>query len=327
MDKISVIVPVYNTEEYLIQCVDSILEQTFTNLEVILVNDGSTDKSGDICNEYMKKDHRIKVIHKENGGLSDARNAGIDIATGNFIGFVDSDDYIERDMYRLLYDLIKKYEAEISICGISRFSNEVSIKKKKFEEICYIPELAIKELLRDEKFHSHACDKLFKANLFDTIRFPTGKYYEDVYTTYKLFYISNKIVFNSIPKYYYRITEGSISNSLFRPRDLDLLFASEHLMEFVQNEYPHMLQIQVNTYTRHNVALLRKIVIADYPDENVINRLRKNVKSNLIKYMFSRYKLSSKCFALVVSINFRLARNIYKKILFRSQFQTLHRNS
>ncbi|MDQ0413809.1 glycosyltransferase family 2 protein [Mesobacillus stamsii] len=314
MEKISVIIPVYKVEKYLHQCIESIIKQTYNNLEIILVDDGSPDNCGELCDEYMKKDNRIKVIHKENGGLSDARNAGINIATGDYIGFVDSDDFIETDMYEFLYRLIKKHNADISICGISRFQNEVSINKETYEEICFTSELAIKEILNDYKFHSHACDKLFKAELFKTIRFPKGKLYEDVYTAYKLFYNANKIAFNSTPKYYYRITDGSISNSIFSTRDLDLIEASEQLLEFVEDKYPHMLNIQINTYVRHNVALLRKIVDADYYDDLVIGKLRKNVQENLCQYMFSRYKVSSKCFALMVSINYRLASIIYKKL-------------
>ncbi len=118
MCEISIIVPVYKVEPYLRKCVDSILAQTFTDFEVILVDDGSPDNSGKICDEYASKDSRVRVIHKENGGLSSARNAGIDVARGKYLGFVDSDDYIEKDMYELLYDNIVKEQADLSICGI-----------------------------------------------------------------------------------------------------------------------------------------------------------------------------------------------------------------
>lgn len=118
MCEISIIVPVYKVEPYLRKCVDSILAQTFTDFEVILVDDGSPDNSGKICDEYASKDSRVRVIHKKNGGLSSARNAGIDVARGKYLGFVDSDDYIEKDMYELLYDNIVKEQADLSICGI-----------------------------------------------------------------------------------------------------------------------------------------------------------------------------------------------------------------
>ncbi|HEL7541574.1 TPA: glycosyltransferase, partial [Enterococcus faecalis] len=118
MPKISIIVPVYNVEKYLEKCVRSILAQTFTDFELILVDDGSPDSSGAMCDQFAEQDERVKVIHKENGGLSDARNAGIEIATGEYLGFVDSDDYIADDMYELLYTNIVKEDADLSICGI-----------------------------------------------------------------------------------------------------------------------------------------------------------------------------------------------------------------
>ena len=120
MCRISIIVPVYNVEKYLKKCVDSILGQTFTDFELLLIDDGSTDNSGSICDELAKTDNRIKVIHKENGGLSDARNIGIEVAKGDFIGFIDSDDYIDEDMYAFLYNNILKYDAELSMCEIGR---------------------------------------------------------------------------------------------------------------------------------------------------------------------------------------------------------------
>lgn len=123
---ISIIVPVYNVEKYLKECIDSVISQTYKNLEIILVDDGSTDKSGEICDEYSKKDSRIKVIHKENGGLSDARNVALDIAKGEYIGFVDSDDYVEKDMFETLYKLAEEHNTEISsISFYKTLENEI----------------------------------------------------------------------------------------------------------------------------------------------------------------------------------------------------------
>ena len=150
MPKISVIVPVYNVEKYLRKCIESILNQTFREFELILVDDGSTDSSGKICDEYALKDSRIKVIHKENGGASSARNAGLDVAKGEYIGFVDSDDWIEMDMYGELYRLIKENNTDISVCGINnikdiKYKNEnlkekIQIIKKEGEE-CTAPKI------------------------------------------------------------------------------------------------------------------------------------------------------------------------------------------
>ena len=180
--KISVIVPVYKVEEYLCRCVDSIINQTYKNLEIILVDDGSPDSCGRICDEYAEKDSRIKVIHKENGGLSSARNAGLDIATGDYIGFVDSDDFIDAEMYSMLYEMIKNADVEISGVNGRSFVEEEHLlpyiagrKNISKEQSC---EEAIKGLLL-RTFNSSVCSKLFLGSLFKSRRFEIGKLSED----------------------------------------------------------------------------------------------------------------------------------------------------
>ena len=192
MDKISIIVPFYNVEKYAPKCIESIINQTYTNLEIILVDDGSPDTCGKICDDYALKDGRIKVIHKKNAGLSDARNVGIKEATGKYIGFVDGDDYIEKDMYKYLYNLIKENNADISICGVEEVYEDGSIQDEKAKESIEIlsKEDAIKELLLDKKVRSHAWDKLYKRELFENIEYPYGRKMEDIATTYKLFDLS-----------------------------------------------------------------------------------------------------------------------------------------
>lgn len=208
---ISIIVPVYNVEKYLEKCVNSIINQTYNNIEIILVDDGSKDNSGQICEQLKGKDNRIKVIHKENGGLSDARNAGLKIAKGEYIGFVDSDDYIAEDMFETLYNLNKKYNSEISIVSYYEIYNGkvISVRNtKKLEELNKIE--AIKELLIDTKIQSYAWNKLFKRELFDNIEFPTNKNFEDMATTLLLFEKANKVVLLEEPKYYYVRRDNSI---------------------------------------------------------------------------------------------------------------------
>lgn len=208
---ISIIVPVYNVEQYLEKCVESIIKQTYKNIEIILVDDGSKDSSGKLCDELQKKDTRIKVVHKANGGLSDARNAGMKIAQGQYIGFVDSDDYIAEDMFETLYNLNKKYNSEISIVSYYEIYNGKVIgvrKADKPEELTKIE--AIKELLIDTKIQSYAWNKLFKRELFEGIEFPTNKNFEDIATTLLLFERANKVVLYEEPKYYYMRRDNSI---------------------------------------------------------------------------------------------------------------------
>ena len=208
---ISIIVPVYNVEKYLEKCVKSIIQQTYENIEIILVDDGSKDNSGKICDELEQKDNRIKVIHKENGGLSDARNAGLKIATGKYIGFVDSDDYIQEDMFETLYKLNKENNSDISIVSYYEIYNEkvISVRDSKKLEILNKID-AIKELLIDTKIQSYAWNKLFKRELFNNIEFPTNKNFEDIATTLLLFERANKIVLLEDPKYYYSRRDDSI---------------------------------------------------------------------------------------------------------------------
>ena len=166
-EKISVIVPVYNVEQYLDRCVDSIINQTYKNLEIILINDGSTDNSGQLCDELAKKDDRIRVIHKENGGLSDARNVGINVAEAELIGFIDSDDYIDEDMYEVLMTNLKRANADLSMCGHYDVYNDVleaQVTEKKTWELS--PQEAIKMVMEAKILSVTAVNKLYKKSLF-----------------------------------------------------------------------------------------------------------------------------------------------------------------
>lgn len=222
---ISIVVPIYNVEKYIPECVDSIIAQTYENIEIILVNDGSTDNSGSVCEEYAKKDARIKVIHKKNGGLSDARNAGIKIAKGEYIGFVDSDDWIETDMYEKLIKACLENNADISICGLFRDYVDKSIKCPSPNNKVYSSENALKALIEGEELHDHAWSKLYKRSFFDDVEYPKGKLYEDVRTTYKLFLKSDVVVSIEDCLYHYRQRSGSIVRGSFNRNSLQLLDA------------------------------------------------------------------------------------------------------
>lgn len=214
MEKISVIIPVYNAEKYLDRCMDSVLKQTYTNLEIFLVDDGATDNSGKMCDEYAKKDNRIKVIHKKNGGLSDARNAALAEVTGEYIGFVDSDDYIADDMFETLYNLVKKYNAEISVAAYYEIRKGKIIDVQDSGQLnLYSREEAIIELLRDTKIQSYAWNKLYKRELFENIKYPKGKHFEDIATTILLFEKANKVVRLEKPVYYYVRRDDSITEN------------------------------------------------------------------------------------------------------------------
>jgi len=249
---ISVIVPVYNVEKYLRKCIDSILQQTYTNLEIILVDDGSPDNCGRICDEYAQSDSRVKVIHKQNGGLSDARNAGIDIAEGDYINFVDSDDYIAPNMLKHLMDKIKQYDADISLCTIIGVNENYAIRgniQDFLEKDTLLSNIESMELTFIDKSNSFvsACAKIYKAWLLKQtgIRFPEGRLYEDMFTTYKLFFHAKRVVLSNREMYFCLKRTGSITLQGFSEGQLDMITACSQAIDFVKN-YDLPLEKQVH---------------------------------------------------------------------------------
>ncbi len=235
---ISVIVPIYNVEKYLDRCIKSIVNQTYQNLEIILVDDGSTDNSGKICDEYVKKDDRIKVIHKENGGLSDARNVGIENATGRLIGFVDSDDYIDKDMFELLNTDLTKYDADIAICNVKKENENAELLEEcGLEEIRVFNKKEALKLLIKDLIKSYAWNKLYKIELFAKVRFPVGKTMEDVATTYKIFEKAEKIVFEGNTYYHYINRNESILHKIKPSLILDWNFAINQRYQDLIDKY------------------------------------------------------------------------------------------
>ena len=215
MDLISIIVPVYNVSKYLRQCVDSIINQTYQNLEIILVDDGSPDDSGMICDEYAEKDCRIKVIHKKNGGLSDARNAGIKVANGMYICFIDSDDYVSEIFIEHLYTNAKKYDVNVSCCGFCRFFDSGKMQHILFENVQreYYGEEIQKYLNIDGYFNVAVWNKMYKKELFNSICFPVGKNSEDAFVMYRILEKADSLYYDSTELYYYRQRYGSITKS------------------------------------------------------------------------------------------------------------------
>ena len=235
---ISIIVPIYNVEKYLCKCIDSLINQSEKRIEIILVDDGSSDNCGAICDSYEKKDNRIKVIHKENGGLSSARNAGLDIAKGEYIGFVDSDDWIEIDMYKILFDFAIKYDADIVYSNFKKVYSENEVHNIVDSNKVYVFERneALNNIYTELGIHTVVSwNKLYKRSLFNKIRFPDGHIHEDVYTTHKLLNISNKVVYIDKTLYYYRQNESSITNSSFSEKNLDYLYALHERLDFAKN--------------------------------------------------------------------------------------------
>lgn len=217
-DLITVIIPAFNAEKYVYNCVMSVLNQSYKNIEIILVNDGSTDNTGVLCEQLAEKYNTIRVIHQDNLGPSAARNAGLDIAKGKYIGFVDSDDYICRNMYEKLYKLILKYDCEIASCDRYRninYRNDFENMKANSGNIhIFTGKQAVEHLFDETKYLKPAAwDKLYSKELWEKCRFPVYRYFEDAALTYKLFYSANRVIMTEDQLYAYSVHSGSMITS------------------------------------------------------------------------------------------------------------------
>lgn len=314
---ISVVVPVYKVEPYLSRCVDSILGQTFPDLEVILVDDGSPDNCGAICDAYAQKDGRVRVIHKQNGGLSSARNAGIEQARGEYLAFADSDDWLDADMYEILYRELLRHGAQIAECSYrSLFKSRVQEETPCTGACIEGSNLdALEGILDWNHFKPVAWNKLYRRDVVGDIRYPVGKLHEDEYTTYKIFYRASKLVFVDVSKYNYNCSrDDSIMTSSFRESNLDSCFALRERIDFFREHGITELELKVNNvycwsmldkmnkaYQNKvrgpKVQQVREMVKRDLPyfesrpvDENYIKQMRVLAQKGLKAYGKMREK-------------------------------------
>ena len=313
-EKISVIVPVYNVEQYLERCVDSIINQTYTNLEIILVNDGSTDNSGKLCDELAKKDERIRVIHKENGGLSDARNRGIDESESDLVGFIDSDDYIDSDMYEVLLKNLNDTDADLSMCALYDVYNntpEAQVTNKGTWKLS--SEQAIKMVMEAKILSVTAVNKLYRKSLFTDLKFEVGKIAEDAFIMIKLLDKCEKIVATNEKKYYYVHRENSITTQKFSTKFLNVIEAYEQNSNIILEKYPKLKDV---AQTRMNWAyfyVLDRLLLDD-------NYNDKELENKLISYLKNHRKdiLNDPLFTKGRKIGFialLLSRNLYRKLI------------
>lgn len=258
-DKVSVIVPVYNVEKYLEKCLISLVNQTYTNLEILIVDDGSEDGSADIYNKYKCIDQRIKIIYKENGGLSEARNIGIRSATGEYICCVDSDDYVENDYVEKMVQQIVYLNADICCCGkIIENGNKVKYINCEKNFVINSKE-ALKLYLLKNEIDNSSVDKICRKKLYDQIEFPVGKYYEDIGTIYKLILKANKVVHINNPLYHYVMREGSITHEEYSEKQLDSLYMTKEAIKNIENVYPDLHEYTVAYYALEIASTIRRL--------------------------------------------------------------------
>ncbi|MCL1982891.1 MAG: glycosyltransferase, partial [Clostridiales bacterium] len=306
---ISVVVPIYKVEPYLRQCIDSIIAQTYKNLEIILVDDGSPDDCGKICDEYARGDHRIIVVHKENGGLSDARNAGIEIANGEFITYIDSDDWVAYDMIEFLYRNLISHDADISTCGIfDVYKNEIIPKCKNLEVQVFESEQAVFECFKGEKCVVSACAKLYRKNIFDYTRYPTGKYYEDLLVIIDVFYLAKVIVINTDSKYYYRQRIGSTIHTEYGQTKVELIDAWEQVLRTVEDKYPALSSIVKTKLLIAKLAVLRSMISnKNYRDTANFKKMLSTYRKNYWQYLkCESFNLKGKIMLTSIKVNVKI---------------------
>lgn len=285
---ISVIIPIYNVECYLKTCIDSIVNQTYSNLEIILVDDGSPDKCPEICDEYAKKDNRVKVIHQENGGLAHARNVGIANSNGEYLTFVDSDDYVSDDYVESLYKGLIESDADISVASLIVFKESslscVTHKREPFVEVKkndYFKEYASIKAEKSMPFIT-AWNKLYKKELFDGIKYPKGKLYEDAFTTYKLIERARKVVYSTTKLYYYRLNPQSILGQSFKEKHLEMVEAFRYAMDyFYQKENVKIAEMFLSPLLMREIYCwwgVKRILKNEQLSQKMINEYRADCK-------------------------------------------------
>ncbi|WP_349946251.1 glycosyltransferase family 2 protein [Lacrimispora sp. BS-2] len=240
---VTVIIPIYNQLKYVKRSIDSVIDQIYSDLQIILVNDGSTDGSADVCDEYLKKDSRITVIHKANGGLSSARNAGLEVAQGEYITFLDSDDYLSKTFIKHSIEMCEKHNADISVMDMIYIDEEMNdeIEDNLEEKVFPLsPKKAIEASLYQNLFSCCAPGKLYKKHIFEDIRFPLKKLSEDLAISHRLLNKANKIIYSNLKGYYYRQQQKSIMH-IFNPSRLDAIQWAHDIEKFCEDNYPDII--------------------------------------------------------------------------------------
>ena len=284
-DLVSIIIPVYNTDKYIKECLESIVRQTYRNIEIILVDDGSTDQSKKICLDFAEKDSRICYYYKKNGGSSSARNYGIERCKGKYICFVDSDDVVSHDYIRILYRGIRKYGRKISSCGYTSDKKKLNVSRGKVW--LWDKNRALSELLDGIGPNVVCCNKLYDRRIFEKIRFPEGRIYEDIITNYYALELSDGIVFADKNLYFYRKREGSNSRGTFCEKNFEL----KHHIDYIWNDSKKYLEVDRKRlmigYMSLYMTFVRRAVLsnANIPKEK--EKLTELVRNNIKQVAFA----------------------------------------
>jgi len=301
---ISIIVPVYNVERYLPKCIDSLLRQTFTDFEVLLVDDGSMDLSGDICDRYAVVDARISVIHTENGGLARARNMALDQARGEYIAPIDSDDWVDDDYLEVLLNACREYDADVASCDCYFASSDGQQNRGIYTQSALLERTeAFKAILEEGIFPGYSACKIFRRSLFDGIRFPAGRIFEDTATIYLVIYRATRVVHIGASKYYYRLRADSLSRGKNPPKFYHWLLALLEQLEFVQEKSPEFVDICLHKIADwlvryYNQHLLKPDTDYDEYWDEILYRI-KPISSQISECLVINHKLKQNVLLLL----------------------------
>ena len=311
---ISVIIPVYHVEPYLAQCIESVQKQTYTNIEIILVDDGSSDLSGEICESYAKNDNRIIVIHQKNQGQSVARNVGVSQSHGEFITFVDSDDWVSDSYVKTLYDLLQKYNAQIAICKMQRVNSRSRVQHhpKAVKMKVFNTEEALVQLFYQKRFDSSPCVKLYTSEIVKANPFPQGKIFEDLAVVYRYISMAKTIAWTSRVEYWYFTNIGSTTQSGFSPKILVALEIVDAMLDFVREKFPNKRVIKA--------ANAKKFSVYSYIYRQLPDNVQYEKIENITWEFIANYKLSmfldgnARPKNRIAAICACFGKNVYKRI-------------
>ncbi len=310
---VSIIVPVYNVEDYLSKCLDSLINQSLREIEIIIVDDGSTDNSLLICRKYEELDQRIKVITKKNGGLSDARNVGLAYSEAEYVGFIDSDDYVDLDFFATLYEGVIKNNAKIGVAQIKKTDekgNTLFICGTKGKELLNSEE-AMESMLTGKGISNSVCNKLFRRDLFGDNPFPVGKLYEDEYVTYRVVHKCDNVFYTDKVSYYYRTNQQGITHYSFSEKELHRIEASLIRIDFLRDNYPRLVKHGERYLMYDCLTTLSKM--SKYRKEYDYIILG-NIKKTLASYLRGNSSLGAKAFAVLAAISPTSAVYLYSKL-------------
>lgn len=282
MPKVSILIPAYNVEKYLSQCLDSVLYQTYRNLQIVVIDDGSKDGTWDVMQDYAAKDDRIEIYHQENQGVAETRNNLLSRSKGEWILFVDADDWIERQMLEYMVSCVTRNDVEIVVCG-HVINNEVV--SSVFSEETYDHEKLVLEFLKHLSLRGQLWNKLLKAEIARTIKFVDGiGYGEDALFCWTLFQRLDKAIFSTRELYHYRLNKSSISATLFSPVKMSAHFVWDYICQEVSQKNPLLKDIAKARWCMEDVLLLRSAAHAKYPKTGDIRLLQKSIRNNY-KYL------------------------------------------